>query len=584
MASVDTSRADGISLAAHVGGVLGRRGDATVARWKRYGIWQTASGREMAARIESIGRGLRATGFGDGDVAAVVGDNCLEWVLADLGIVAAGGVSAAIDPHADADAFVGQLVDCGARVLFVAGDRHLQRARRLRERCPALERLVVMHEQWYDGGSEPGVDTLAQLEAGATAGAAPGAPAGGAEAAALIVFSSGVTGPARGAVLSHRAAIAQADRAGAVLGLRADDERLVLTPLHHVLERVVGVHGALLAGTIVNFPESAETALLDLAELQPTVVQMSPRTWARLRSAIELNLAETTRLQRWAFARAISLGQRARAGGSGWTRLLARLSDRLVLAPVRERLGLARARLCLAAGAPARPATLDWFAAIDRPLADLYGMAEAGGVVRLAMAGAAEVLAEGIEIRVDDAGEVWIRGDALFTGYVDKTGPATADGWWSTGDVARQEPGGLRILGRSAHLLRGDAAPLAPFDAERLLGASPYVADAFLMVDDAGRVCARILLDQDPVVKFAQQRSIPFTHFRSLCAAPGVQAMVEELVAQVNTAIAPIRIERFSLIERSLGLGDAEVTPTLMLRRRLLQEGGRADLPVTDPS
>src|SRR5690606_8569470 len=407
MASVDTSRADGTSLAAHVGAALARRGDATVARWKRYGIWQTASGRELAARIESIGRGLQAAGLRDGDVGAVVGDNCLEWVLADLGIVAAGGVSAAIDPHADADTFVRQLVDCDARVLFVAGDRHLQRARRLRERCPSLQRLVVMHEQWFGGEAEPGVGTLAQLEAGAAVGTVPGMPAGGAEAPALVVFSSGVTAPARGAVLSHRAAIAQAERAGAVLGLRTDDERLVLTPLHHVLERVVGVQGALLAGTILNFPESAETALLDLAELQPTVVQMSPRVWARLRSAIELNLAETTRFQRWAFRKATALGQRADAGGSAWTGLLARLSDRLVLAPVRERIGLARARLCLAAGAPAQQATIDWFNAIDRPLADLYGMAEAGGVVRMAMAGAAEIIAEGVEVRVGDDGEVW---------------------------------------------------------------------------------------------------------------------------------------------------------------------------------
>src|SRR5690606_32282549 len=267
---------------------------------------------------------------------------------------------------------------------------------------------------------------------GAAAGSALAPPAGDGDARALVVFSSGVTAPARGAVLSQRAAIAQASRAAALLGLRPDDERLALTPLHHVLERVAGVHAALLAGVIVNFPESGETALLDLAELQPTVIQMSPRIWARLRSAIELNLAETTRLQRWAFRKATALGERARAGGSAWTGLLARLSDRLVLARVRERIGLGRTRLCLAAGAPARAATLDWFAAIDRPLGDLYGMAEAGGVVRLAMPRAPATLAEGVEIRLAEDGEIWIRGDALFTAYVGTAAGPAAEGWWPT--------------------------------------------------------------------------------------------------------------------------------------------------------
>jgi len=586
MGRVDMDGAAGVSLAARICDALRGRGDATAARWKRYGIWQTASGHELATRIETIGRGLRAQGLRDGEVAAVLGDNGLEWVLADLGIVAAGGVSAAIDPHLDADGIVTQLVDSGARVLFVAGDRHLQRVRRLRARCPALERTVVMHEQWYDGGDDAGIVTLADLEAGAASEVA--LPPGRADAPAIVVFSSGVTGPARGAVLSQRAAVAQARRAAGLLGLRADDERLVLTPLHHVMERVAGVQAALLAGTIVNFPESAETALLDLAELQPTVVQMSPRAWGRLRSLIELNLAETTRLQRWAFRKATGLGERARAQGAGWVRFLARVADRLVLGRVRERIGLGRARLCIAAGAPPRATTLEWFAAIDRPLADLYGMAEAGGAVRLAGPGAGASLAEGIEIRLADDGEVWIRGDALFSAYVGApTSAVGGDDWWPTGDIAREEAGALRIVGRRSDLLPGADAPRAPFEAERMLVASPYVADAFLAMDSAGGIVARVLLDQDPVVKFAQQRSIPFTHFRSLCAAPGVRALVEELVAQVNAAIPSLRIERFSLIERPLGLGDPEVTPTLMLRRRLLQEddhSGRADSTVTDPS
>jgi long-chain acyl-CoA synthetase len=380
------------------------------------------------------------------------------------------------------------------------------------------------------------------------------------DAPALIVFSSGMTGPARGAVFSGRSAGAQAERAAEALGLRVGDERLVMTPLHHVLERVAGAHAALLAGTVLNFPERAETVLIDLAELQPTVVQAAPLVWAALRSSIELNLAETTPLQRWAFRGAHAAGQQGSRG----------LGDRFALAPVRARLGLARARLCLSAGAPLRGSTADWFAALGRPLVDLYGSVEAGGVVALGEAGRTVA---GVAWRIADDGEVWLRSDAMFSSYADAAGAPTTDveGWWASGDFGvRGADGLLRVAGRIAELLPGEAGPVIPFDSEQALRASPYVADAFVHRDAAGRVCARILLDQDPVVKYAQDRAIPFTHFRSLCQAEGVRELVATLVGEVNAAQPALRIDRFSLIERPLALGDAEFTPVLTLRRRLL--------------
>jgi len=556
MASNDKHPGAEATLATRVDAALARRGDATVARWKRFGLWQTASGRELAQRIGSIARGLQAVGLASGEVAAVVGDNSLEWLLADLAIVAAGGVAAGLDAHVDDDVLARQLTDSGACIVMAVGDTVLRRIQRLRTRCPALRQVVVMHEQWDHAADERQAMPLAALEA---AGAGRPAPAAtDPDAPALIVFGSAMTGPARGAVLSGRHAGAQAARAAEALGLTDTDERLVMTPLHHVLERVVGAHAALLAGTVLNFPERAETMLLDLAELQPTVIQAAPLVWASLCSAIELNLAETTRLQRWAFRRAHVAGQSRGLG------------DRLALAPVRARLGLARARLCLSAGAPMRGSTADWFAALGRPLVDLYGSAEAGGMVALGQAGRTVA---GVAWRVADDGEVWLRSDSMFSGYAGAPAAPVSDaqGWWATGDFgAHGADGLLRVLGRISELLPGDAGPVAPFGSEQALRSSPYVADAFVHRDAAGRLCARILLNQDSVVKYAQDRAIPFTHFRSLCQAAGVRDLVAILVSEVNAAQTKLHIEHFSLIERSLALGDAELTPVLTLRRRLL--------------
>lgn len=565
MASNDKLHDAEATLATRVDAALARRGDATVARWKRFGLWQTASGNELAQRIGAVARGLQAVGLAPGEVAAVVGDNSLEWLLADLAIVAAGGVAAGLDAHVDDDVLARQLADSGACIVMAAGETVLRRIQRVRTRCPALRQVVVLHEQWDHAADERQAMPLAALEA---AGAGRPAPAVTAlDAPALIVFGSAMTGPARGAVLSGRHAGAQAARAAEALGLTDADERLVMMPLHHVLERVVGAHAALLAGTVLNFPERAETMLLDLAELQPTVIQAAPLVWASLCSAIELNLAETTGLQRWAFRSAHVAGQSRGLG------------DRLALAPVRARLGLARARLCLSAGAPMRGSTADWFAALGRPLVDLYGSAEAGGMVALGEAGRTVA---GVAWRVADNGEVWLRSDAMFSSYAGAPdAPVTdAQGWWATGDFGAQGADGLlRVAGRMCELLPGDAGPVVPFGSEQALRASPYVADAFVYRDATGRVCARILLDQDPVVKYAQDRAIPFTHFRSLCQAAGVRDLVATLVSEVNAAQTTLHIEHFSLIERSLTLGDAEFTPVLTLRRRLLTEAGLSPKP-----
>lgn len=554
------SGTDTTTLAGRVIAALRQHGDAVVLRWKRYGLWQPVSGRQFADRIEAIAAGLRAQGVGPGSVGAVMGDNCYEWVLADLAIGAAGGVSAGFDPHGDADDLARVLGDCKVSVLFVAGDDQLHKALGVRERCPSLRRIVAMHQQWDDGAGDPGVIPLSTLEAAGRDGAS-----GTAGREAVIIYTSGSTGPVRGAILGHDAVIVQAERAKQALGLRASDERLSLTPLHHVLERVVGIYASLLAGTVINFPESPDTALADLAELQPTIVQASPQLFARLHAGIMLAIGETTKFQRWACRIAFARGR----GGSP----LRVVTDPLVLAPIRRRLGLGRARLCLSSGAALRPDVADWFAALGRPLTDVYGHAEAGGAVRIADHHV-------MEWKLGDYDELWLRGDALFLGYAGDTAPAThRDGWWRSGDIARRD-GAERyaIVGRLEDMLQRGGERVLPFAAEQTLSASPYIADAFVYLDAAGRAVARVLLDSDHAVRYAQDRGIPFTHFQSLCQADEIRALVGEAIADVNRRHTAIRIEHFTLIERALRPADAELAPSGTLRRHLLKgDDGDAD-------
>lgn len=572
MPSDDKTGSDALTLPGRLFAALRQHGPATVIRWKRYGLWQTISGMDLAARAEAIGRGLRARGLVDGDVAAVIGDNCCEWVQADLAILAAGGVSAGLDAHCDADELARMLNLTGARVLFVAGDDQLHKALQIRTRCPDLGAIVAMHQQWNDAADDPSVLTLRDL-ATQSAQEAVTAPKLSPAAPAVIIVSSGSTGPARGAVLTHQAIGAQAAAGVAALGLRADDERLSLTPIHHVMERVVGVYSALLAGTVVNFSESADTALANLAELQPTVIQASPQIWAKLRAAVLMSLVGTTRLQRAACRAAFAHGEKA-SSAPAWQALPRMLTDWLVLSPIRSRIGLGRARLCVSTGASVQADVAAWFETIGRPLVDVYGHAETGGIVSISRAQGSAPL-PGAELKLAGNDEVLVRGAALFARYVGSAeGAQLADGWWRSGDIGERDSSGrMRVVGRAAHLLAGEkGGSLRPFASEQALRASPYIADAFLSLDGAGRPRARILLDSESAVQFAQDRGIPFTHFESLCRAAEINALIAEVVAEVNRTTPAVRIATFSLIERLPRPGDPELAPMLTLRRHLLCE------------
>ena len=518
---------------------LTQRGAQTAMRWKRYGVWQTISGAAMAARVTSIAQGLRGIGLKDGDVAGIIGDNCAEWVLADVAIVAAGGISAGFDAQSDFDELARMLNETRTRILFVAGDVQLHKAMTVRARCAHLQTIIVMHQGWDDGSDATAAMPMADLEAKGSDNTA--LPARDDDAPAFIITTSGMTGPARGAILSGRAVATQAARAAKALGLTPDDERLSLIPIHHVLERVVGIHASLLSGTIINFSENRETALANLVELQPTVILAAPQTWARLKGGIELAMMDATSFQRWACRKAF-------AGSS--------LGDPLVLAPIRRRIGLGRARLCLSGGAPMRDDVAAWFTAISRPLTDIYGHAETGGAVALA----------GQAInghRLDRDGGV--SSDTLYLGYAGHG--AVALKTWSSGDIAIRGGDALRVVGRSAHLL-GDNK--SPFAAERALIASPFIADAFLH-QEGGHVMAHILIESDAVVKYAQDKSIPFTHFLSLCRSDDIRALIASVIADTN-ATNDITIADFMLIERALGPDDAEVSPVLALRRHRLRD------------
>jgi long-chain acyl-CoA synthetase len=511
--------------------------------------------------------------------------------MADAAVLLAGGVSAAAYPSLSGERLAALARHIGASVLFVEDEEQLDKALAIKAANPAVTTIVVMAPEAPivgDGTVVPleelGAGDGAAAEAELAARIAAAAP----DDIAVLVFTSGSTGQPRAVPLSnHNVCSALALRFEA-LPARADEEQLSLLPLALAAERIQGLYAALATGTLLHFPEGADTAFDNLRELAPTSVFAIPRVWERFYSNVTLALAAATPLQRLAYRAAIGIGYRAadrRAGGQAVSPALAlaeQAARRLVLNGVRKAIGLGRARWLMTGGAPLADELTRWYGALGLPVLQLYGQAETAATVALTPLGAPRPgtvgrVLPGLDVRTNTAGEVLVRGAAAFGGYLgdpQESARALTDGWFHTGDIGELGADGyLRIVDRVTNIVVTAAgARVMPSEIENRLNLSPYIADAVVVGEGRRNLACLILIDYDHVVRFAQDNGVPFTNFQSLSRAPAVSELIGREIDRLTAATSGSRIERFGLIDVELMPGDEELTPAIKLRRSLVQE------------
>ncbi len=583
------------SIPALVWQLVTAHGAKTILRKKDRGIWKSVTWAELGVRARQLGQGLKAVGLEAGEVACVLAETRPEWVYADLGILGAGGVSAGIYPTASANLVGDILRDCAARVLFVENEEQLDKALQARGRCPALARIVVFDMKGLRDLADPMCESLAAfLARGAEhdhahgrdweAGIAAIAP----DSLAVLLYTTGTTGPPKGVMLSHRNILFQVENAARLLGQRSGDERLAFMPMGHVMERVLGLYLALFTGTVSNYVESADTVLDNLQEVQPTVFAAAPHVWEKFLSRINLGTGVATVTQRLLYRWATSAGRRRsdrRLAGRpvpAWTEAEAWLLRRLACGNVRRELGLNRLRLAIVGAAPVSPDLIRWFMTLAIDLVEIYGQAECAGLAAMMPADAFRLGAAGKpvpygELALSPDGEVLLRGPHVFMGYWNQpeaTARTLADGWLRTGDLGSLEDGYLRITGRRQDVITihsGDNFTAA--EIERELKVSPYIADAILFGERRAFLSCLVMLDHETVEKWAHDNNVPFTSFASLARSEPVRAMVGGEVARVNAGLGRAGgIRSFRLIEQKLEPDDPELTPMMKLKRGFVGE------------
>ena len=571
-----------------------------VFRHKFRGVWEPISWRTYFERTEAFTHGLRSLGVGQGDRVAIHSENRPEWVYADVATETLRAIVVGVYPTNPPSELSYILQNSGAKVLVAEDQEQVDKALAALPDCPALECIVVIDPKGLGGYDHPAIVTYAEVERRGQelAAAEPGAferliEQTETDDPAVIVYTSGTTGPPKGAVLTHRNGLSSAIGFGAGLGITGDEVTVSYLPLCHLAERVWTIYAPVLWGVNANFAESIATVQHDIFEIAPTFFGAVPRISDKMRSGVEIRMQDAAYLKRKNYELWMGVGRRlaserlANGGRLSWrSRILNRVGDVMLYRPLRNHLGLRRVRHYLVGTAPVSPELMAWFHAIGMRMFQTYGQTECGGAshahrgwdIRFESVG---VPFEGVECRIDEpTGEVLLRGDGVFSGYWGNP-TATAqtvdpEGWLHTGDVGviDDDDGHLRIIGRIKDIIiTAGGKNISPAEIENRLAFSPYVKEGIVIGEGRKFLSALIGIEYETVAHWAERRHLAFTTYHDLATRPEVVELISSWVDEVNRDLAQVEsIKRFTLLPKELDHDDDELTATQKVRRSSVEK------------
>ncbi|MCZ4122194.1 AMP-dependent synthetase/ligase [Streptomyces sp. H39-S7] len=565
--------------------VAERHGDSPALRFRVGGGWRDVTFTELRDTVRRAGCGLIALGVEPGDRVAILSETRPQWTYAHLAALAAGAVVVPVYPTAGDEEVTWVLSDSGASVILCEDDRQVAKAERLRGGVPSLRRILPLHA--LDGLAEGSTGTAAPLDDGLLAELLARAESRKPEDVASIVYTSGTTGMPKGCRLTHGnfGAVQDATVPHIDGGLPGDTTYLYL-PLAHLLAQLIQFTTLLVGGTLCFFGGRIENIVAELTDVRPTHLPSVPRLFEKVHAQV-LALAESQEGGRERFEAAIALGVRAAELRERGEELPPELreaydaADAALFSLVRAAFG-GRLRWATTGGAPIAPQTMAFLRACGLGVLEGYGMTESGGVIAVNHAsdfrhGTVGRPIDGCEVRIADDGEVLARGANVFPGYhhnPDATSETLdSDGWLHTGDLGALDADGyLTITGRKKDIVITSAGKnLTPTQIEFAIQQSRYVSRAVMIGDRRPYPVAVITLDPDEIIGWASRTR------QVLGARPtrhaAVHALVQEVVDAANEQVArPARIRAFVILDEDLSVESGELTPTLKLRRSVVEE------------
>ncbi len=571
-----------------------RLGSQTALRWRSGTTWDEMSWAEYGTSVRQIAAGLVHVGFEPGDRAAILSTNRWEWHVADIAILAAGGVSVPVYQTNSSSQVSYALSHAEARVCFVENVDQLAKVLLRRHQLPALEHIVVFDPPVgldddfvapFEDVLDLGADRLEAQPDLLRDRAAVIVPS----TLATLVYTSGTTGPPKATMLTHGNVMANIKNITAVIPLDEHDRFLSFLPLSHIAERTVSDFLQVFSGGETWFAQSLASVPDDLQACRPTVFFAVPRVWEKFQEGVLM----TVEHQRGVVRRVGERYLAAPAEGDGTDQRLVVFGKHLAVRAehalldvvlgrrIRARLGLDRARIFASAAAPISPDLLSWFARVGIPIIEAYGQTEGCGVTTLNPPDAIRIgtvgrAAPGVSIRTASDHEVLVRGDNICTGYYkDPVGTGQlidADGWMHTGDLgAIDRDGYLTITGRKKDLIiLSSGKNISPEEIETRLRYEPLISQAVVIGDDRPYLTALLTLDAEAVATWAERKG-RLLEAEALHEDPELIEEVTRTIERVNAHHARIEgIKRWHVLPHDLTVADGELTPTLKVKRKVV--------------
>ncbi len=560
-------------------------------RYKADGAWRDISTEEFAATVRHLGLGLMSLGVGKGERVAILSENRPEWTACDHAILNIGAVNVPIYPTLLTDQVRFILDNSQARALVVSTVAQIEKMRPALPSLPELKHLVVLDPPPdLPSGALTWAGLLRQGEAAdrsdpgrfqaARSAVAPGD-------LASVLYTSGTTGEPKGVMLTHANFASNVNTTLRIIPFSSEDVTLSFLPLTHVFERMVEF-AYLAAGAGIAFAESIEAVPQNIAEVRPTVVASVPRLFEKVQARVLDTVRASPLVRRLIFALALKVGRdRALALLDGravplLARVLHPVTDHLVFTKLRDKLG-GRLRFFISGGAPLAREVAEFFYAAGIRVLEGYGLTETSPVIAVntldrTRLGTVGPVIPGIEVRLAGDGEILVRGPNVMKGYFRNdvaTREAIVDGWFYTGDIGLIDADGfLKITDRKKEVLKTSGGKMvAPQPIENLLKSDRFISQAVLIGDRRKFISALIVPDVQWMESYAKHKQIPYSRPADLL---GNERVLDLYRRRIETKMAGLpsyeTVKKFRLLPRELTQEAGELTPTLKVKRRVIEQ------------
>jgi long-chain acyl-CoA synthetase len=556
---------------------------------KREGAYRPISMAEFVRKIRHFSLGLRDLGFGKGEKLIILSENRPEWTMADFAAICQGGITVPVYATLVAEQSRYIIDDSDATIVVASDAEQGAKVEAVRATLAKVKHFITFAPQAPAGwmtfdevcgrgakidAADPGLFEKIALSA------KPGD-------VASIIYTSGTTGVPKGVLLTHDNFVSNIRTVSTIIEFSAKDTVLSFLPLSHILERMV-TFTYIYKGCTIGYAECVETVAQNLLEVRPHIMVSAPRVFEKIYAKVIDSVLAGSGLKRKIFFWALKTGKavsRKKLSGrpvGGMLEFKRKIAHKLVFVKILAKTG-GRVRFFVSGGAPLSKDIAEFFHALGLMILEGYGLTETSPVVALntfekLRFGAVGPVIPGIEVKIAADGEILVKGPNVMLGYYKKpaeTAEAIENGWFKTGDIGQIDGDGyLVITDRKKDLIiTAGGKNVAPQPIENILKTNPYISNIVVIGDRRRFISALVVPNYEKLEAWAREAQIPASSRAELVRNPKAVALVQSEIDRVTSQFSSYeRIKRIGLLERDFEIGAGEITPSLKVRRSIVQE------------